>query len=438
MRGRVAVLAIVTAGLLGGAAPLAAQSQTPASAAALERWVTAVRVHEPGRPDLVVASIAGLTYDARRDLNTSMQMFIECLRGVKFATRTAPQVTVTSLARGVEESPGIAAFLKRAAVLHADALIFANRFPPPDDGPASTGSAVSVDPRIRSGRRAEPPPPLLWNERIVLTRDGQVIGESVTNWNLPFARSLLDLLSMTGDMSREDYDFVGEWYHAVAAYLFANGMNGDATAHLARAAQVLPNDARLVFDRASYAETLGLPIYQAVPDDTSYQRGNGFSARIPSAEKTNAEAEELYRRAVEIDPAYVEARVRLARLIDWRGKHDDAASEIAIALEAKPSGVAGFYGQLIAGRIATARGRYDEALQHYRDASALYPHAQSARLGASHAALMASDVPETLAPLERLAAAPATFDTDPWWDYQLGAGRDVDAIMAHLWSRVAK
>jgi tetratricopeptide (TPR) repeat protein len=457
MRGRAAVLAIVTLGLLGRAAPLSAQSQTPASAAALEQWVTAVRAHEPGRPDLVVASVAGFTYETRRDLNTAMPMFIACLRGEKFATRTAPQRKVLFLARSVEENPGIAAFLKRAAVLHADALIFADRFPRTDSGPAST---TGIDPRTGSpsGRRADPVPPLLWNERIVLTRDGQVIGESVTNWNLPFARSLLDLLSggvvhetaagpcegaeclgalrQTGGMSREDYDFVGEWYHAVAAYLFANGMNGDATAHLGRAAQVLPNDARLVFDRASYAETLGLPIYQAVPDDTSYQRGNGFSARIPSADKTNAEAQELYRRAVEIDPSYVEARVRLARLIDWRGHHDEAASEIATALEAKPSGVVAFYGQLVAGRIATARGRYDEALQHYRGASALFPNAQSARLGASHAALMASDIPETLAPLERLAATPATFDTDPWWDYQLGAGRDVNALMANLWARV--
>ena len=197
MRGRAAVLAIVTVGVLVRAAPLAAQSQTPASAAALERWVTAVRAHEPGRPDMVVASIAGLSYEARRDLNTAMPMFIACLRGEKFATRTAPQRMVLFLARGVEENPGIAAFFKRAAVLHADAMIFADRFPPPDYGPASTGSAVSVDPSgSQSGRRAAPPPPpLLWNERIVLTRDGQVIGESVTNWNLPFARSLLDLLS---------------------------------------------------------------------------------------------------------------------------------------------------------------------------------------------------------------------------------------------------
>ena len=62
----------------------------------------------------------------------------------------------------------------------------------------------------------------------------------------------------------------------------------------------------------------------------------------------------------------------------------------------------------------------------------MFAGAQSAILGASHAALMAADVPATLAPLEHFGAS-ATVDADPWWDYQLGAGRDVNAILAHLW-----
>jgi hypothetical protein len=412
------------AALLGGAAPLAAQSVQ--SAALLERWVTAATTHVAGTVDAAVGSAASLSYHDRLELNPAMRMFLAHMRGEKFATKDEGGKRIVAAARQVEETPGVTAFLKRAVVLHTDAAIFANRFPaPPDDAPRSVPSSA--------GRRLDPPVPLLWNEPVVLTRDGQLVGEAVVTWHLVFARSLVDPRPF-GPMAPGD-DFVGEWYHAIAAYLFANGMNGDAAGHLNRAAQVCPNDARLVFDRATYAETLGLPIYQVVHDDPRTWRP-GFAAQIPTEERTNAEAERLYRRALEIDPSYVEASVRLARLLDHRGQHDEAAAEISKVLDANVAGVVGFYARLVAGRIASSRGRYDEALQRYRDALKLFGTAQSAIIGSSHAALMGADVADALAPLGHLRAIDATFNSDPWWDYPLGAGRDVNALMAHLWSRV--
>ena len=308
-------------------------------------------------------------------------------------------------------------------------------------------------------------------ERMTITQDGEVVGDTPGDWNLPFARSLLDeLLTPTErrtvsppcteeiaeglrqarlsslncrmvvlpspPVSPDDREFVGAWYHAVAAFLFAMGMNGDATGHLHYAARVLPDDPRLLFDRGSYAETFGLPIYQAVHEWAS-SRPNTVITGIPAEQKTNAEAEQHYRRALEVDPSYVEARVRLARLLDRRGRHDEAAAQIDKALEAQPAGVVGFYARIIAGRIAVARGRYDEALRHYQAASSIHPYAQSALLGASHASLMLADVPQTLAPLGQLGGDHAKV-ADPWWDYQLGAGRDVNALLAALWARRAK
>jgi len=403
---RPALLVALALLVLPGRTQLDAQRLTPESLQYLRGWVNAVNRHTPGYPDGAVEAIATLTYGDRVQLNPSYTFFMRPLRGEAVPARNDIERDVLELARVTRASPGAQTFLKRAAMLHADAVVFADRFPPPfNDSPTlAAGAAV---------------PPMLFSERITLTQDGQVLGNANKNWNLPFARSLLDALRQLNP--RADAEFVGDWYHAVSAYLFSKGMFADALRHLQAAARVLPDDARTLFDRGTYAEAFGLPIYQVIDD-----------SRIPSEGRTNGDAEGHYRRALEIDPSYVEARVRLARLLDHRGRHDDAAAEIDKALSARPADVTGFYARIVAGRIAAARGKYDEALQRYREASAQFPGAQSALLGTSHAALMLADVPEALTPLVQLDRLPLR-DTDPWLDYRLGAGRDASALLAALW-----
>ena len=471
MTNRVAMFGFVALLLVVAARPAAAQRQTTASLDAINAWVEAVNAHVPGQPDAPVGAMIAMTYVARRDLNMAMPLFIRVLREREVVTtRSEIDKAVLSLARTVRLTPGPATFLKRAAVLHSDAVVFASRFPAaPDDAPARAPSSERIG-GVRTPIPAERVAPLLTNERVTLTRDGEVFGDSPASWHLPFARSLLaellrrdDHILSADECARDeacrsaaavlpaaprvpvatppvpsaDQQLIGEWYHAMAAYLFARGMNGDATAHLQEAARALPDDPRLLFDRGSYAETLGLPIYQVVQDAAS-AKPDTFISRIPVEDKTNAEAERLYRRALEVDSGYLEARVRLARLLDRRGQHDEAGAQIAKVLDAQPSGVVGFYSLIVGGRVATARRRYDEALRHYRAASLVYPGAQSALLGASHAALMLADLPRTLEPLEQLGTKGTDFDADPWLDYQLGAGRDVNPLLAGMWSHVPK
>jgi tetratricopeptide (TPR) repeat protein len=433
-------------------APLQAQRVSLESLEALHRWGDAVNGHVPGVPDAAVRSVVAMTYAARLELNTSFPLFMRVLREDFIPTKSELERGVTAYARMIRNDPGTPTFLKRAAILHADAVVFASRFPSaPDDAPPivpeqRSSASGNLGPSAREKR-----PPLLTNERITMTRDGQVLGDAKVNWNLPFARSLFDVLlkqELKGDAEpscennldarcrvveigsrpvlRDDYEFVAAWYHAVAAYLFARGMNGDAKWHLEAAARVLPDDPHLLFDRATYAEWFGLPIYQVIGD-----------GQVVAEDKTNAEAERQYRRTLDVDPAYVEARVRLARLLDRRGRHDEAAAEVATALDEQPEAVVAFYAHVVAGHVASARGRYEEALGFYREASRLYGHAQSALLGASHAALMLADVPEALAPLARLGGA-ATQSADPWLDYGLGAGRDVNPLLIALWARAPK
>jgi tetratricopeptide (TPR) repeat protein len=280
----------------------------------------------------------------------------------------------------------------------------------------------------------------------------------LATWNWPFARSLLDLLgvmpgqtSWKGRTQRATDAFVSAWYHATTAYMFAEGLYGEATSQLHDASRVLPDDALALFDRGCYAEILGLPMHQALvpaPDVNQRARNAGSlpwttpSSRpelhIPAAQTTNAEAERLYRRALAIDPPLVEARVRLARLLDLRGRHAEAATELKTALSQKPSGAVAFYAHLFMGRALQALDQPDEAARHYQEALALFPDAQSAALASSQLALLRADMAASLAPVERLGAKSASFSADPWWQYHLAAGRDADALLKALWASVPR
>ena len=306
-----------------------------------------------------------------------------------------------------------------------------------------------------------PIPPLLMADQLLLNRDGEVLGQVVSTWNWPFARSLLDLVSegpvekLAPAKPRPELaidPFVSRWYHATTAYMFASGLYGEATSHLQHAAEVLPDDALVAFDRGCYAEILGLPMHQALlseRDIASRRTGHLYgptwttpgstpALRIPPAQETNAEAERLYRRALAIDPSLVEARVRLARLLDLRQRHNEAAAELKTALAGNPSAAVSYYAHLFAGRAAQATGQTSEAARHYQDAAALFPDAQSALLASSQLALLGSDVAATLAPVERLGARSAVFTADPWWQYHLAAGRDADDLLKALWASVPR
>ena len=107
-----------------------------------------------------------MTYSARVELNKLFPLFIKVLQGNSVATRSEIESHVAALARTVGQRSGSKAFLKRAAMLHTDALIFSGRFPRPSN------DAPSPLPRTaRERARTVDTPPLLYNEWISLARD---------------------------------------------------------------------------------------------------------------------------------------------------------------------------------------------------------------------------------------------------------------------------
>lgn len=119
-----------------------------------------------------------------------------------------------------------------------------------------------------------------------------------------------------------------------------------------------------------------------------------------------------------------------------RKRHDEAASELAAALAANPTGSVLFYAHLFAGRAAQALGKIAAAAGHYKAADLLFPGAQSAGLARSQAALLESDVAAALASIQRIDKSSTA--RDPWRWYHFAAGRDADALLRDMWNQVPR
>jgi tetratricopeptide (TPR) repeat protein len=405
------------------------------TAAAFETWITAVNEHQPGMDDAPLETVAAFSMVQRADLSAGMSLFVRGLenKGALGSLEDA-QMRVTLLGLRAAQHPDMLVFLKRAALLHADAAIArpsnAIDAGPPDAAPGS--------------RRREPAAetPLLTQHRLPAGEDGRGLGEVVASWHWPFARFLLDIV----EAAHPRDTFVAAWYHATSALLLARRAYGELAPQLERARTLLPADPHSLFDRACYAETLGLPVVQAFVEDRPAAPPRGASMNwtarpppalsgIPDADVANGEAERLFRRVLAIDGTYVEARVRLARMLDLRGRHDEALTQLTAALAGAPAAPVAFYAHLFAGRAAQNLGQLAPARDHYAAALALFPGAQSASLGLSQVEVLRADVRAALAPLR----APRSDEPpDPWWKYHLGAGRDVEALLAALRTSLAR
>ncbi len=388
----------------------ASQAQrSPDADELVSKWQDAVASHAAGRADESVRWVESLSIDQWRLLNIGLKRYFSGLADQKVVSNT---------------------LIEQAAVLHMDAAMF--------------GSVVSA-PLVGAGWPGAATP-------LVKTLDGESLGSTDANWQWIIARRLIDLMYP----SPLNEPFVPAWYHAAAAYLFERGNSGELGSHLEHGAALLPNDARILFDRACLSELLSRPRSQLVMDDLRSQANAKRPAgalfipgQPPTAGRSGlmtegeaiADADRLFRRTLAADAGFIEARVRLARLLEIRGKYTEAAMELTTALGnpaiAQDSALS-YYAHLFAARADQSLGRREAAAAHLRDALTLFPNAQSAVVAQSQLALMNADAEGALAQMRRLHELPSEPhpSSDPWWIYDAGPGRRTDVLLAEMRAQI--
>ncbi len=209
------------------------------------------------------------------------------------------------------------------------------------------------------------------------------------------------------------------WYFAALTLLEGTVRPGTAARFAQSALARFPDEPRFVLSQAILAD-----------QRATIERGAGIGT-VPSPEDA-AGVRARYLAAIALPPVSAEARIRLAWLLHRLGNHAEALHHLDAVREEDAAEPALLYLRaLFRGHVLGALGDHDGANAAFRQALAVFPGAQSARVALMNSLLMHGD----RAAAEALAAkveADRGEDLDPWWMYWQGQYRLSDQAMAML------
>jgi hypothetical protein len=375
----------------------------------LAAWQRAVEEHRPGEMDEPLRLVSSAT---ERELTCVLEDLREALRLPKRASggpgnRAIKKRSVDSTDAGVREPVGLAgrdtamshvnSVLMRGAILHANVEMLVRQNMTERAG-CSTPSAVFV-------------------------QDGQRVGTGCGGKHWAMARALLDAISP----HPWDEPMVRLWYQATMAYLLENGDYAYAVNQIDRGLVLFPDDPALLVDRGRYHEAFASPYVQPAA------QAGGSDERSAAAHLK--EAEGLFRRALDANPDFVEARVHHGVVLGALGRHEEAAVELRSAAASARGPVLRYYAALFLGDEEQAVGRRDESRARYEEAAALFPLAQAPRMALSHLARRYGDRSGALRALRDALTRSAGRDwrSDPRWSYHRWLNESSEVLLGELY-----
>ena len=338
-----------------------AQKEDPPTAA----WKLAVQRHDAGKADAALETVAAIPY----------WRIPHALRRSEVAEDRY--------------------FLTRALVLHTDLAIVQRQ-----------AAARRGDTGARSGS--------------LLLEDGQSAGRRQGSPHWSVALQIATMLADRRDPEARRLALL--WFRAVNG-LFLHWAEGTQL-YVDSGLRYFPEDAVLHLYRGTvhqmYANGRVQQSLNRTDPAAGYAPGPSADPRLREAASVElARAETALRRALELDPALAEARIRLAHVAGDLGHPGEAVALVKEALRARLPPFFESYATLILGRNQARVGSLEEARIAFDRAAALAPTAQAPRIGRLQVALAAGRPADALSALTDVLGPEHSIptDTEEWAIY---------------------
>ena len=238
----------------------------------------------------------------------------------------------------------------------------------------------------------------------------------LSNADLLLRRARKELMKQRRNTHDQD-ELIRRWSLTVGRKALWLSIVGVADAMLKEACVTFPDDAALHLTYGLARETEAFSVDHLATSDVA-RFGPNLS---PSYQRTGAliQAREALERAVALDPALAEARLRLGRVYVLQKDDERAAPHLeqARAVEALPA--YRYLASLMLGDVHARRGSIDTATELYLGARRLIPNAQSSYVAHAHALRTADRASEATAVITEMLDR-GVHDDDPWTFYPRG------------------
>jgi tetratricopeptide (TPR) repeat protein len=382
----------------------------------LKTWSHAVMHHKPGQLDPAAVELAAWTAE---NVHTVVADFLSLHPDLKQKRHASMEATYARTYRkktlGSADMRAIEVFqgaapdgtnrvLRRAAMLHADVALLA-----PVDWSRSTGVADSV-----------------------MVLDGSVVGLEGQSAHWVIGRALLDAV----EPAPRDDPWARLWYYALAIEFLEGGNLAAAKPHLEHALKILPDDARVQFGSGYYHQAAGAPSVQAayIAQTRLARRIRARSPGIDDAESNWKAAEKRFRRALALDPGFVEARIRLGETLLNLDRVNDASGQLRQVAGGVGHPVLDYLAQMLLGAAEERLGHRPAAAACYGRAAALFPEARSPGFALAALDRRGGARLDAWRQVERATAppVPAQADADPWWTFTRWHAKSAKTLLAEL------